>query len=64
MVDRTVYVITETCFVCGLCKIKCPFGAVEQNEDGYKIKRRLCKGCGVCAQSCPMGAIKLAEKNG
>jgi MinD superfamily P-loop ATPase len=55
-----VAVINKTkCTLCGLCKDKCRFDAI--NPD-LKVEAISCEGCGVCAYVCPVSAITLTER--
>ena len=37
LVDGKLYIDPEECTHCGRCKGKCPFGAVPEYQNGYKI---------------------------
>ena len=37
LVDGKLYIDPEECIHCGRCKGKCPFGAVPEYQNGYKI---------------------------
>jgi Pyruvate/2-oxoacid:ferredoxin oxidoreductase delta subunit len=42
----------DKCIECGLCKEKCRFDAIS-NENGFKVDPYACEGCGVCEAFCP-----------
>ena len=55
--DKSIINIKDSCYGCGVCVKKCPFGAIslEENEEGFlypKISEELCKNCGRCANEC------------
>ena len=37
VIDGKIYIDPEKCNHCGRCKGKCPFGAVTEYQNGYKI---------------------------
>lgn len=37
VIDGKIYINPEECNHCGRCKGRCPFGAVTEYQDGYKI---------------------------
>ena len=49
------------CSGCGICKLICPFRAIEidDKEKVAVINEALCKGCGACVSSCICGAISI-----
>lgn len=51
------------CSRCGLCRILCPEGGIDFDEEGYPvIDYRYCKGCLLCAAQCPRRAIATIEE--
>lgn len=50
------------CLQCGGCEAACRFGAVEGDEDGYRVHPLRCEGCAVCVQVCPAGAISMQPR--
>ncbi len=57
----TFRVQPETCKGCGLCKKKCPNGAIvgELKHSHYIVKDK-CVRCGVCQEVCPFKAITVS----
>jgi NADH:ubiquinone oxidoreductase subunit F (NADH-binding) len=55
------YVIdTDKCTGCGLCRIKCPAGAViGAKKECHCIDEELCVRCGICMENCKFGAIYI-----
>ena len=48
------------CVRCGACVRTCPYGALEQGQDGVPEPIwYLCEGCGACRVVCPSGAIDI-----
>ena len=53
----------EMCEACGICKEeRCPVGAIEEQDNVYRVIRQRCIGCGVCVSTCPTEAIQLYRK--
>lgn len=55
--DKSIINVKDSCYGCGICVKKCPFGAIslEENEEGFlypKISEELCKNCGKCTNEC------------
>ena len=54
---------SEACTDCGVCKEeRCQVAAIEETDDGFRIKKEQCIGCGLCVTTCPTEAIKLIAK--
>lgn len=51
----------SACSACGRCKEVCRFGAVLEQDNGYKIDPLACEGCAACLYECPEKAISLKE---
>ncbi len=47
----------EECISCGVCKNKCSFLAIDENNDVYTINNLRCDECGDCYINCPVKAI-------
>lgn len=54
----------DKCSACGLCQSRCPFGAVEYDDDGRPgIMIEQCYGCGLCSTTCPEEAISMVVRS-
>lgn len=54
----------ERCSGCGLCQSRCPFAAVEYDDDGKaQIVIEQCYGCGLCSTACPEEAISMVVRS-
>jgi heterodisulfide reductase subunit A2 len=50
------------CNQCNLCYKRCPYGAIEIDEDkNPSVIKALCKGCGLCAADCPNECITIVH---
>ncbi|HPG92330.1 MAG TPA: 4Fe-4S binding protein [Clostridia bacterium] len=49
----------DICTKCGLCKVKCRFDAIKNQNGKYFVDMFSCEGCGVCETFCPVNAIEL-----
>ncbi|PKN65598.1 MAG: 4Fe-4S ferredoxin [Deltaproteobacteria bacterium HGW-Deltaproteobacteria-15] len=50
------------CNACGLCSKRCPYGAIQVNEQKQpSVVKALCKGCGLCAADCPKECIAIVH---
>ncbi|MCG6551335.1 MAG: NADH-quinone oxidoreductase subunit NuoF [Candidatus Magnetominusculus sp. LBB02] len=49
------------CFLCGLCKQACAFGAVKESRRAYFIDQDVCTKCKACFTACPIGAVKIGK---
>ncbi len=47
----------DKCISCGVCKKKCSFLAVVEDDGEYSIDRYRCDECGDCFINCPVNAI-------
>ncbi len=53
----------DGCTGCGVCTDeRCQVGAIEENNDVYRIVQDKCIGCGLCISTCPAEAIRLVHK--
>ena len=50
----------DQCILCGQCVEKCPFGALEIQDNKIEINAS-CKMCKLCVKSCPVQAVSLVE---
>ncbi len=48
----------EQCISCGLCKVKCSFLAIKEENSVYSIDKYCCDECGDCYINCPVKAIE------
>jgi len=58
------FVDVEKCTSCGICASRCPYNAVnvdEEKKSPAHIIPILCKGCGTCAADCPTNAITMTN---
>jgi NADH-quinone oxidoreductase subunit F/NADP-reducing hydrogenase subunit HndC len=49
------------CFLCGLCKEACAFGAVRELRNKYFIDQDYCTKCKACYTACPIDAVKIEK---
>ncbi|MFI3208314.1 MAG: 4Fe-4S binding protein, partial [Eubacteriales bacterium] len=54
---RGLTIDQEKCIGCGVCKTKCSFLAIKDENGRYKIDKHRCDECGDCYMNCPVGAI-------
>ncbi len=54
---RGLKIDNDKCISCGVCKIKCSFLAIDENDSEYSVNRNRCDECGDCYLSCPVSAI-------
>jgi len=48
------------CTKCRRCTVECPFGAIEELEDGYpSLNAARCRRCGTCMGACPVRTISF-----
>jgi len=58
------FVDVEKCTSCGICASRCPYNAVnvdQEKKSPAHIIPILCKGCGTCAADCPTNAITMTN---
>jgi NAD-dependent dihydropyrimidine dehydrogenase PreA subunit len=54
----------ETCIACGTCSDeRCQVGAIDKDEETYRIVPERCIGCGLCINTCPTESIRLVHKD-
>jgi quinone-modifying oxidoreductase subunit QmoB len=50
----------EGCTQCKRCTVECPFGAIDETEDGYpQFNEARCRRCGTCMGACPVRVISF-----
>jgi len=59
---RVATLDSANCAACGVCEMRCRYGAVREDDDGFAIDAVSCEGCGVCAHFCPSGAIRMMPR--
>jgi NADH-quinone oxidoreductase subunit F/NADP-reducing hydrogenase subunit HndC len=52
----------DECFLCGLCKEACAFGAVREFRNKFFIDQDYCTKCKACAIACPIDAVKVEKQ--
>ncbi|MBI5195063.1 MAG: SLBB domain-containing protein [Nitrospirae bacterium] len=58
-----VYTIEHSeCFLCGLCKQACVFGAVKELRNKFFIDQDYCTKCKACYTACPIDAVKVEKQ--
>ncbi len=50
------------CFLCGLCKQACAFGAVKETRKSFFIDQDMCTSCNACYVACPVEAVKIGKR--
>lgn len=53
------HIDTTQCDNCGLCYKRCPYSAIQVEDETPVVIQGLCKGCGLCAADCPNEAIDI-----
>lgn len=53
----------ELCTSCGLCREKCRFEAIVQDEDAFRVDPLKCEGCKLCVSLCPVEAIGFPQRH-
>ena len=50
----------EGCTQCKRCTVECPFGAIDEDEEGYpQYNESRCRRCGTCMGACPVRVISF-----
>ena len=50
----------EGCTQCKRCTVECPFGAIDEDEEGYPVyNESRCRRCGTCMGACPVRVISF-----
>ncbi len=50
----------NACTKCRRCTVECPFGAIDEDEEGYPIvSPTRCRRCGTCMGACPVRTISF-----
>ncbi len=68
--NKKVVVFHGLCKGCGLCVVKCPFGAIQfspkdlgvYSTPSVEIDLTKCTACGLCETTCPDSALKVEKK--
>jgi len=57
----TAIIDERICSGCQVCKLVCPYSAIDFDEEKMvcRVNEALCKGCGACVGGCPSDAINL-----
>jgi len=55
---------SELCDGCGICAMRCQFGAMNIVDSEAVVDKEKCFGCGLCASKCPVNAIQLILARG
>jgi len=57
----TAIIDERICTGCQVCKLVCPYSAIDFDEEKKvcRVNEALCKGCGACVGGCPSDAINL-----
>ncbi len=54
----------DICTKCRRCTVECPFGAIDETEDGYPVlSPTRCRRCGTCMGACPVRTISFDNYN-
>jgi quinone-modifying oxidoreductase subunit QmoB len=54
----------DICTKCRRCTVECPFGAIDEMEDGYPVLNPTrCRRCGTCMGACPVRTINFKNYN-
>jgi NAD-dependent dihydropyrimidine dehydrogenase PreA subunit len=57
--DYQVFVDSDQCIACGICREVCPVGAIFIEEIAV-VDSDSCTGCRLCIDQCPRGALRLS----
>lgn len=58
--SQTAKILKSRCKKCGMCPLKCPYGAISFKKGEFPIiDKSKCTGCGACKSACHFGAIKI-----
>ena len=50
----------EGCTQCKRCTVECPFGAINEDKEGYPMfNESRCRRCGTCMGACPVRVISF-----
>jgi len=54
----------DICTKCRRCTVECPFGAIDELDDGYPVLNATrCRRCGTCMGACPVRTINFKNYN-
>jgi heterodisulfide reductase subunit A-like polyferredoxin len=55
--NQKTYYIGHECMGCQVCRLKCPYNAINYGDDRNEIDQSKCKHCGTCYKECPVSVI-------
>ncbi|MCK9581501.1 MAG: ATP-binding protein [Methanoregula sp.] len=59
---KSAVIDPAACVQCGECEAHCRFGAVDRDDDKYRVNPLRCEGCAVCTAVCPAGAVTMQPR--
>lgn len=56
------YINLNQCTKCRRCTVECPFGAIDETDDGFPVvSSTRCRRCGTCMGACPVRTISFSN---